>query len=308
MSPQATRLGSNERPRTSLAASLSTILSVTLFAVASFEFLSPLAHAQLVQITQVSQPPRPACATKELRPAKNVQVELLENRSREEQTETPVWKVQVSARAVRQRWNSQREVCELRIRFDESKDCWRWNRWLNSQAHRLSCEEGEVWLTQESDWANAPRAAGEASTNQAETSEQNHGASASAINARPRLDNCGLTVARRLGPRSAAKSALARQACVDRESRVWRSRDCRHNVCAPSLSPPRPWPQRRGLAEGLCQSFGGKLSVFNVHPQPIAIESCEFGEEQFMSPSLILDRLSFAVGASLQLRLLDTKK
>jgi len=295
--------------RPKLTQSLSTeFLFAILSFVASFGILSPQARAQLVQITQVSQPPRPACETKDLRPAQKAQVELFERRAREDEAQSQRLKVQVSAQAVRQRWSSQREVCELRIRFDASRDCWRWNRWQNSQAHSLSCENGEVWLTLESDWANAPRAAGEASANQSEQDEYNSTASPTALNARPRLDNCGLMVARRLGPRSDAKSALARQACVDRESRVWRSRDCRHKVCAPSLSPPPPWSQRQGLAEGLCQSFGGKLSVFNVHPQPMAIESCEVGEEQFISPSLLLDRLSFPAGASLRLRLLDTKK
>lgn len=288
------------------------VLFAILLSIANIGLLSPQARAQLVQITQVSQPPRRACETKDLRPAQKVHVELYESRAREDQAQPQPWRAQVSAQAVRQRWNGQREVCELRIRFDEAKDCWRWNRWSNSQAHRLSCESGEVWLTKESDWAEAPRAAGEAVSNPAEPNKQGSEASApqtgNALNSRPRLDNCGLTVARRFGPRSAAKSSLARQACVDRESRVWRSLDCRHKVCAPSLSPPRPWPERRGLAEGLCQSFGGKLSVYNVHPKPIAIESCEFGDEQFMSPSLILDRLSFSAGASLRLRLLDTKK
>jgi hypothetical protein len=293
--------------QSSQSSSIESLFAILLF-VASFGILRPQARAQLVQITQVSQPPRPACETKDLSPAQKVQVELFERRALDARAQSQPWKVQVSAQAVRQRWNSQREVCELRIRFDASRDCWRWNRWQNSQAHNLSCENGEVWLTLENDWANAPRAAGEASANQSEQDEQNSNASAPTLNARPRLDNCGLTVARRLGPRSAAKSALARQACVDRESRVWRSRDCRHKVCDPSLSPPPPWSQRQGLAEGLCQSFGGKLSVFNVHPQPITIESCEFGEEQFISPSLILDRLSFPAGANLRLRLLDTKK
>ncbi len=269
-----------------------------------------MAHAQLVQITQVSQPPRPACATKDLRPPQKMRVELAERPSEDPDSQKVTWRAEIPVEAVRQRWNNQREVCEFRLRLDESTDCWRWNRWRDSQSQKLSCEDGEIWLSTEAEWAEAPRAAGERSATSKDHMPEawsKANSKSPTSNARPRLDDCGLKIARRQKPQR-SKSALARQACVDRGSRVWRSENCTHKVCEPSLAPPVSWPPKADLASGLCKSFGGQLAVFLVHPQPLPIESCEFGNEQFMSPSLILDRLSFSTNSSLQVRLIETPK